>query len=354
VKIFFLITILLADFLYGQSRSSNFEFSGIDQFWDIVKTLESNREPSRSEWEKLFNTPGYKVLTKNEFTQKFFEENFRLVFQSNQSKNLKEALESRRNIQHLNHYIKVRDHKVEIREQQKKLRRNREHRIALKRTLEYLPQRRVSDSPPVSFLIFESNGRGSSPIVIDLAASIEWDFVSFLAHEYHHWYRSRQQQFNQNKVTSAERDIVEAFSLIEAEGIADMVDKKDWYNKPNDAISDYAIRFIQDVQRTPSIIHYIDQGLIQISKHPEQKRSIGRKILQILPQRGHTTGYFMASLILENLGKKELIKSVGNPFKFLNLYNKAAKKSGNKYPSFSERSLKVISKLETELIKTYN
>jgi hypothetical protein len=62
----------------------------------------------------------------------------------------------------------------------------------------------------------------------------------------------------------------------------------------------------------------------------------------MLPQRGHTTGYFMARLILEHFTVKELVKCVGNPFEFILLYNKASIKSGRKYPGFSEETIKYL------------
>lgn len=341
----FLIIIFTLTSIFGQSRNTNFEFSGIDQFWEIVNILEANREPSNSDWNKLFNTPGYRILTNGEFTKEFFMHNFRLVFMPKEKSNLEKALSEQQNIIHLKHYIKIKDNKELIREKQKKLQRNREHRSALKKTLEFLPQRRSSSEPPVSFVIFENNGRGSSPIVVDLAATLEWDFVSFLAHEYHHWYRNRQLQIDLSKVSPQETNLVNALSLIEAEGIADMVDKKDWYTKPSSSISNYARIFLQDVQRTPSIIFYIDQALTQISKNPNETAIIGDKIFNVLPQRGHTTGYFMARLILEEYGTRKLTRTVGNPFEFLLLYSNAARKSGGIYPAFSDTSVKYIMEL---------
>ncbi len=341
-NIFLIIALAISNIAFAQGRNSNFEFSGIQQFWEIVKSFESNREPSSGEWNKLFKTPGYNILTSNEFTEEFFKKNFRLVFNPNYKKELEAELKSGRNIYYLNHYIKVRDNKDKIREQLKKLQSNRYNSNALKRTFEYLPQNRVSDYPPVSFVIFESNGRGSSPIVVDLAASIEWDFMSFLSHEYHHWYRNRQIQINLNSVSDDDIDIVKALNLIEAEGIADMVDKKDWYTKPSNSISEYARGFLRDVQRTPHIINQIDLTFQQILKDPQNKRYYANKILNMLPQRGHTTGYFMARLILEHFSKKELVKCVGNPFEFILLYNKASLKSGRKYPGFSEDSVQLL------------
>ncbi|MCB0753097.1 MAG: hypothetical protein KDC52_16610, partial [Ignavibacteriae bacterium] len=199
---------------------------------------------------------------------------------------------------------------------------------------------------PVSFLIFESNGRGSSPIVVDLAASIEWDFMSFLSHEFHHWYRNRELQYNINKVSRDDEYLVDALAKIEAEGIADMVDKKDWFTKSNGATSTYARQFINDVGKTPFVIQQMDLLLKQLHKEPQTNAQVGQSIQKLLPQRGHTTGYFMASLILETIGKRDLVKCVGNPFEFFKLYNQAAKKSNGRYPSFSNESIKVIEQLK--------
>lgn len=344
IKLFGLI-LFIFNLTFAQSRNSNFEFSGMDQFWKITDKFSRNQEPNNSDWDKLFKTPGYKILTSGEFTKEFFKEKFRLIFKPSEKNNLQKALKNDRNKYHLLHYKKVKDNTRLIREQYKKLKQNKDHRVALNRTLEYLPQRSTSNYPPVSFLIFESNGRGSSPIIVDLAASLEWDFVSFLAHEYHHWYRARDLKYNQRKVSNADRKLIDALNLIEAEGVADMVDKKDWYTKPSNAISRYARTFINDVKKAGGVIKSIDESLIQISKNPSQIKNYGQKIWQTLPQRGHTTGYYMARLILEKLSKRELVDCVGDPFKFILKYNKAAKKAGGRYPIFSDASIKVINGL---------
>lgn len=343
-----ILLLILVNLTFAQSQSPNFDFSGMDQFWKIVNILESNWEPSKNDWEQLFNTPGYKILVNSEFNKQFFIDNFTLVFKPAKRKELDEKLKNGKYNHHINHYIKVRDNKSLIKEQQKLLQRNNFNKIAIDRTIEFLSQNNVSQYPPVSFLIFESNGRGSSPIIVDVAASIEWDFVGFLAHEFHHWYRNNQLQFNYSNIEKDEFNIVKVLSMIEAEGIADMVDKKDWFTKPNSAISAYARQFINDVGKTPYLIKQIDKLLIEMGTDQSKAKYIGEQILNSLPQRGHTTGYFMASLIIEKLGKKELISSVGNPFEFVTLYNKAAKRSSGKYPKFSDDAIKVIKQLEVK------
>ena len=139
-------------------------------------------------------------------------------------------------------------------------------------------------------------------------------------------------------------DIIDALSLIEAEGIADMVDKKDWYTKPNNAISQYARSYLRDVKRTPYVIKSIDRLLSKSDANP----NLGKELLRHLPQRGHTTGYYMARVILELENKQKLVQCVGNPFKFILLYNSAARKSNGQYPVFSQESIKFINKLYTK------
>ena len=343
-----LLIILLSYQIYPQSRNPNFEFSGVEKFWDIVKTFERNEEPTPLDWKILFSTPGYKVLTRGEFTQKFFKDNFRLVFKPKKKKELEKALKSGKNRSHLLHYIKVRDNKNKVKDQVKKLKTDFYNNRVMKKAFQYLPRKKIYGFPPVSFVIFENNGRGSSPIVVDLAATMEWDFMSFLSHEYHHWYRNKQLKYSENKISNEDRSIITALSLIEAEGIADMVDKKDWYTKPSNSVSDYARRYISDVKRTPEIIKIMNDSFEKLSK--SNNSQIGRKVLNSLPQRGHTTGYYMARMILEKFSNKDLAECVGNPFDFILLYNKSALKSGGKYPTFSNQAIEYINSLKKKYL----
>lgn len=346
LKIFAVIYLAFVINSFSQNVNPNFDYTGIEQFYKVITLLERNQEPTARQWEKLFNTPGYKVLTSGEFTKEYFKKKFKLVFMPSKSKDLRRELKNRKDISHLSHFIKVRDNKRKVLRQLENLKRTPYNKEAIQRTLKFLPQNYVNQYPPVAFVIFENNGRGSSPIVVDLAASMQWDFVSFLSHEFHHWYRNRQMKFNYRNVSNNDLYLVQALDHIEAEGIADMVDKRDWFTKASNSVSTYARSFIDDVSRTPYVIKQMDELLISANEYPNNRKQIGRKILQLLPQKGHTTGYFMASLILETLGKNKLVDCLGNPFKFILTYNKAAKING-RYPSFSSKALTVIKELNS-------
>ena len=59
------------------------------------------------------------------------------------------------------------------------------------------------------------------------------------------------------------------------------------------------------------------------------------------------TGIYMANVILEQLGREALVDVVRNPFKFFDLYNKAARKDGH-VPVYSKESIELIKELENK------
>lgn len=58
----------------------NFDFSGMDRFWEVVAVLEADRDPTTAQWNALFETPGYRALTASEFDRSFLEDAFEIAF----------------------------------------------------------------------------------------------------------------------------------------------------------------------------------------------------------------------------------------------------------------------------------
>ncbi|GEM_PF-4597440 len=50
-----------------ENTSNSLDFSGVDQFLEITAALEHDTNPDPADWETLFETPGYSMLTKSEF-----------------------------------------------------------------------------------------------------------------------------------------------------------------------------------------------------------------------------------------------------------------------------------------------
>ncbi len=332
-------------------HNNNFDFSAIPVFWHIVDILSANEEPSVKDWDDLFNTPGYSVLTRREFSKDFFKKNFRLAFKPSLKDELNQKLQqNNKESYYLHYYVKVKNNREKLGYQLNKLKSRSLNKEALDLTLRYLPVNSVSSFPPVAFVIFENNGRGSSPIVVDLQATLEWDFISFLAHEFHHFYRNKLTKLDFNSMKKEDKPLVEAMIKIEAEGIADRVDKKKWFNSSYRQSSPYAYDFKNEVRKTPQLLTKINNLLEMYSLQESSRETLGKQIREIIPQKGHPTGYFMASLIEEKLGRNELVKCVGNPFRFFIAYHNAAKLSGNQYPKFSPKVLRLLTNMENHYI----
>jgi len=333
----------------GQSHNSNFEFSGMNKFWEIVEIIKSNEVPTEKLWNDLFSTPGYKVLTQSEFKKEFFIKNFTLAFNPNKKAEYERTIKNRSDAYYLEHYRKADENKSFLVSQVNKLKISNKNSIAANKALNFLPMNNVNDFPPVSFVIFANDGRGYSPIVIDLFASTDWDFIPFLAHEYHHWYRNRLVKINYSRVNSEDKVFIETISQLEAEGVADQVDKAEWFlNKRN--LGEREKNYIKSVEDSPGILKKIIELLEQISDNVSLKRKNFDIIKEIVPQGGHPTGFYMARMILKQLGRGELVRTVGNPFVFIHTFNNAAKMEGINEIIFSSRAMRVVSELENNYL----
>jgi hypothetical protein len=92
----------------------------------------------------------------------------------------------------------------------------------------------------------------------------------------------------------------------------------------------------------------MDRLFSAMNKHPERKSELGGKLRDLVPMSGHPTGFFMANVIIDQLGKEILLTEIGNPFAFFRLYNIAAGKKG--VPAFSEDAMAFIGSLEKRYI----
>ena len=334
---------LLSSLSFGQFHNTNFDFSSINIFWSIVDELKINKEPSEDLWNKLFSTPGYSVLTISEFSKDFFKEKFRQAFSSRYSAKYLEEMKNPRAAYYLNHYKKVFEKKSELQQQINKLKSSNLNKQVLDIVLNYLPMNSADVYPDVAFIIFANDGRGYNPIVIDLYATIDWDYITFLAHEYHHWYRNRFYAIDYSIIHKEDKPLFEILSQLEAEGIADQIDKKNWFQESSKNRREEL--YINLVSDSPSIINKMNSILEEISDNRYAIEVLGEKLKSVVPLSGHPTGYFMAKTILDALGRSELIKTVGNPFSFIKQYNNAARIKGSK-DIFSSKAIKIIDQLE--------
>ena len=335
--------------------AANIDFSGVEKFLTLTATLEKDQEPAQAEWDALFETPGYAVLIQSEFRKDFFVERFKLAFMPSKKPALKKKLAEEKGFwaQFLPHYVRAKEMRSEIEVQIQKLKTMSFVQKAVKEAMSFLPDFKLNEYPPLSFVIFGPDARGYAPVVIDVLYSMEkQDFlIPFIAHEFHHYYR------NKLFVYSQEQDILWVIDQMQAEGIADQINVGNWFHNqqlyPENAAKKRNQTYLDWYAKSPEIIRFMDDLFIQMADHPEKRGQLGSKLRQLIPLSGHPTGFFMANMVIAELGKDRLRKSTGNPFVFFNLYSEAARKkgAGTDFPTLSEKSLKFIKYLENKYLE---
>ena len=333
------------------SVNNTFDFSGIEQFWRIVDILETDLDPSAAQWDSLLNTAGYRALTASEFKPEFFVKYFSLAFKPSLHEELKTAMENPAKRRLLQHYLEVRDTRAELNRHQAELQSERVMAKILKKTHRFLPKEIPPADPPVAFVIFDNDGRGYDPIVIDLLSSLGRGFEFYLAHESHHWYRNRYLGIDRVDLKPWEESLFGTLNQIQAEGIADQIDKARWVDH-KDSIPEswrgYAERFLTEFHKSAQLISVLDSLIDQLSAAPDdQRQHYAGKIEELVPMSGHPTGFYMARVIIEEFGEKRLAADFANPFAFCRTYDEAARRSDKSAPSFSATTLSLLESLES-------
>jgi hypothetical protein len=338
------------------SASISLDVSGVRQFWTIVDLLVEDTEPDPAAWDSLFATPGYRALTASEFTPSFFQENFRLAYMPSRRHALVQELEDGRAARYLRHYRRVLEQRAQLEAFTAELPGSGEFRETGRLAAEWLPPPPPGESVPVGLVVFDMDGRGYDPIILDVLAAKDMDLEAFLAHEAHHWYRNRRTSIDWKRVAPEDEAVLWTLYQIQGEGIADMIDKRPWLegDVPVPAPRQgYAQRYRDALAGTPGTLKQIDSFLALLAEPPAGetrtltafRAAIGDQLSEAVPMSGHPTGYFMASVILVELGRERLRANVGNPLAFFRTYDEAARNTSD-LPRLSDGALRTLAELE--------
>jgi hypothetical protein len=332
-------------------RDIHVDFSGVEKFLELTALLEKDREPTQEQWDDLFATPGYKILVLREFNKNFLIERFKLAFMPSKQGERDARLKEEKGFwaKFLPHYIRAKNQRKLIESQIAELKALDFMESALKETRKFLPDVPIEEYPPLSFVIFGPDARGYMPVVVDvLYAYDQRDFlVSFIAHEFHHYYRNQYFPYSQDQA------FIWVIDQIQGEGVADQINIGKWFFDKN-LFPKYAEKnkgYLEWYAKSPEIIREMGRLFEEAADHPEKKTELGQQLRAIIPLSGHPTGFYMANIIIEQIGKDILIDDIGNPFAFFRLYKQAADKKGGKIPTFSEKAIRFIQDLEERYIR---
>jgi len=355
--------------------NATFNFEGIDAFWTLVSIMESDTEPTDSQWETFFSAPGYGRLSE-EFGRAYFKTALKAVFMPSQSHLTEEMLsqyEERGGFlawytpMVLDGFREASEDREWLKHRVQELKTYPYLERAAELALEYLPEGSVSDFPRVNFVVF-SDSRGYSPLIIGLTGNDDppeteqeclsrqgrdrhWPFVLHMAHESFHLYREKVLEIEMPESDHPDYPVLWTLGQMENEGIGDLINRKKLYYGDGCLAGDESAQEMHREQLAqPAVIRIMDRIFSEMANHPDLADLLGAQFRSFIPQSGHPTGFYMANIIEEELSAEAIRSVVRNPFKFFALYNRAAQMNGTA-PVLSSQAMAYIESLEQRYTK---
>ncbi|HJU64101.1 MAG TPA: DUF5700 domain-containing putative Zn-dependent protease [Gemmatimonadaceae bacterium] len=346
----------------AQSRKVDLDWSGVDAFWRVHAVLASDREPSRALWDSLFATPGYALLQERERRRDALVGAFRLAFRPSLRAQLDSA-QARADwvAMVLPHLRDVPGRRDSVEKFRGEIERDALFDQARERAQRFLPVGTTArvPAPRVSILYFK-DARGYERILIDpLYLMRVPDRVELIGHELHHYYR--------NKVAKNTRPygndlLAWAIANVETEGVAGLVDKaaiptmsdaelERRYRVPSSL--DYFRSYRREYARSNDWLRFTQGMLERIAAHPDSAAVLGAQLHRELPDNGRAMGAYMATIIIDRLGHDALLAVVGDPFSFWERYNEAARQTGGRALTLSERAMSTIRRVRDSYSPSY-
>ncbi|MFI5452241.1 DUF5700 domain-containing putative Zn-dependent protease [Pedobacter sp. UC225_61] len=329
------------------------DLTSLDAFWKITDRLKQGDSVSRGEWKSFLALEGNKVYIENQaFSEQFLEsyrKTLQFVYNPKNTIRLKKMMDDK-----LNNWLAYKINQYKDHEQVLKTYAAQLHDPAYldsiyRQCWQWLPKPLQVKVPQTKIFIIGIDNDAlvdRNGIVFTLWNAYNQDKLKYGivgAHELHHMLRK---QRSLRASIPADEGILYALQAVLNEGSADMIDKKYSFDPSKEIVYEY--RFEEFLlSRSDSIVKQLDTAMQLMA---QSKGSTFRTVKQYRSlmnySSGHNPGYYMADIIVRNGYRKQLIANIQNPFYFIYLYNRAAKRD-KKHPTlFSKEAIGFCKQLE--------
>ena len=339
----FLIGLLILCANINISIAQTVDLTSVDEFFKVTSTLKEGKKISVEQWKAFDSSGGYRKYAEREDKRRIniIKSSINIVF-DNSSKAEKDSIlgipekDLNNNIalwvkKHmLINYLDIKDNFDSI----KSFRENYDFNAFIGKTIKRLssflgePIDTSFRFKTVYFHFMEADGSNvSEGIFIDfnkIYKETEEQRIDFLAHEFFHNYRENYENHDFNY----KNDLNHCIDFIQNEGIADLIDKSEGYEKyftkegeSSEMVEIWVNLYNQaqeDLERLQNLIMKYSKGVIS-------EKVMVDGIIEIVKYNGHPIGFFMANHIVSAGYKNEMLKTFYNPYEFYSLYNNAAK-----------------------------
>ena len=363
------------------------DFSGTDHFYRVASVLKQGQSPGREQWNALLSAPGYHhYFVDQDRDSDAFKRLMRLVFMPSEEKALQDTLRSlqgdfRSELRPLHVLLAAKRRRDTLEQFRKQIKASNLRQQAVEEASALLPEealrgrREDRSPPPVNFVIYNLDGRGTpDEVVVDLTmAEImgRKGIQLHIAHEFHHAGRESILEMPDRK-QDPRAYLLRAIDQLQAEGTADLIDKSYLFSddgvggsRPSGIRSASGRRWCRIVlwgfaqqhqkayQTTPGTVRRVDSLLVAAAgadadENNQLLREHSKAILRSIPNNGHPNGHYMADLIANQFGTDTLAATANDPFAFVRLYTEAARESGGRSVPFSQEAMTYLERLEMQ------
>jgi hypothetical protein len=332
-------------------RAQTIDGAAAARYFELTDTLRQGRAVSDDLWKSFLSLEGNSQYIQNQaYSEKYlnrFRKELEVVYMPQHDSLLQERLKDPR--QHYNTYLIhfYKSNEPELREYLQKILDDREAYLATlyAETYSMLPKR-MHHTKPEATLYFNALGNDAvanlGNVVLTLWGTYVYDREKYGVlggHELHHLVRKQKQYV----VAEKDESLLLMLQLLLNEGPPDLIDKR--YTMAESVPEDmrYGGYLLQlGEQQLPKV----DEAIREMAAGTKTYNS--KEIRQhVVGMSGHIPGFYMADVIERNGLKKKLIANIDNPFQFIYIYNKAAKKDKAKPLQFSKEAIAYLKEVES-------
>lgn len=331
--------------------------SPLDAYWKLIEPLKHGDSLSVSDWKIFLQIESNQIYVENQGFDKDYFERLRKAIQVVYMPKYDSLLQARLvaiNIDPTSYWLTYKvyvykAHEQELKKYVTQIVKPPYLDSIYKNAFNWLPKRlqKKDTSVSISFLGIENDAIAGGGIIIStLWSAYNQDKLKMgilNGHEMHHVLR---QGIEFKNVSENDKGIMYVLKNILNEGTADMIDKS--YDIAHEDELPIGCRFKDFVLfQADSIVKQIDTSLINMAQSQGKIFKTEKNYRDLLRwTSGHCPGYYMTDIIVRNGYKKRLLQNIQNPFYFIYLYNKAAKRDKTKPPMLTEASINYIKLME--------
>ena len=236
---------------------------------------------------------------------------------------------------------------------------------AIDRAKKYFPEDGTDFTviPPVCLVIIDGDSKAlDDAIVVDAATLSFFDAPELLiGHELHHYFRRQLDRVPLASISEQDQAFVKLLIKLEEEGIADLIDKRDFVLSKSGLNEDQKESpllvwmwdtYMEIYADVPSLFRELDAGLCSVADDAAKSSEVGMRLSKrFLRLSGRPIGMFMANAIDVEFGTARIKSLVRNPFAFIRTYAEAASRNPTVRPQISAKALSVLARWEREYFK---